>query len=47
LSETIDRRYGPEEIDEDSIEPHIMTEEEIMLKYWKLMVRALIHILHI
>ena len=39
LSETIDGRYSHEEIDKDSsIQPHIMSEEEIMLKYWKIMV---------
>ena len=40
MSETIDSRYKPEEIDEDRIEPHILTNEEIMVKYWKLMVET-------
>ena len=39
MSETLDSRYKPEEIDEDQIKPHIMTQEEIMLKYWKIMVK--------
>ena len=39
ISETIDSRYKPGEIDEDHIKPHIMTQEEIMVQYWKLMVK--------
>ena len=39
LSESIDREYSHREMDDDYIDPHIMTEEEIMNKYWKLMVR--------
>ena len=39
LSESIDRECSHKEPDEDTINPHIMTEEEIMNKYWKLMVR--------
>ena len=41
MSETIDSRYKPEEIDEDHIEPHILSNEEIMVKYWKLMVQKI------
>ena len=39
LSESIDREHSHREMDEDFLDPHIMTEEEIMNKYWKLMVR--------
>ena len=39
LSESIDREYSHKEMDGDVIHPHILTEEEIMNKYWKLMVR--------
>ena len=42
LSESLDGRYGPNEMDGELIEPHIMTEEEIMLKYWKILVRKVI-----
>ena len=39
LSESIDREYSNREMDGEFIDPHILTEEEIMNKYWKLMVR--------
>ena len=39
LSESVDGRYESDERDEDSMEPHILSEEEIMHKYWKISVR--------
>ena len=43
LSEAIDSTRRSKEFEEDHIEPHIMTEKEIILKYWKLLVRFLIY----
>ena len=41
LSETLDGKYDLDDtLEESSIEPHVMTEEEIMHKYWKI---AVIH----
>ena len=42
LSETLDGKYDLDDTleEESSIEPHVMTEEEIMHKYWKI---AVIH----
>ena len=42
LSESLDGRYNPEENgDEYLIDPHVMSEEEIMHKYWKISVISL------
>ena len=42
LSESLDGKYEEDEKTEESfIVPHVMTEEEIMHKYWKLSVRFL------
>ena len=40
LSETLDGKYDLDNTleEETSIEPHVMTEEEIMHKYWKIAV---------
>ena len=39
LSESIDLENSHTEMDGDFTDSHILTEEEIMNKYWKLMVR--------
>ena len=40
LSETLDGKYELDDTleEESSIEPHVMNEEEIMHKYWKIAV---------
>ena len=42
LSESLDGRYNPEDNeDEYLINPYVMSEEEIMHKYWKISVISL------